>query len=1071
MRKNSVLWLSLLAFPLFGYAQEQAQGVITLETAKAVGEELSVTTFCTSINEPVIIDWGDGVEKSYTIDPNGWGYEQEQTEAIKGQTIKIKGNIKCLRCNEQQLTSFSAEGLTSITELDISENQITEVDLCEMPELVDFDMSKNKLTALTLTGMPKLETLNLSYNEIDSHELYISSLAENLVELNVSSNKLVTLNLNAFSNLEYFYASNNPDLTTVVFYDGSTKLRIIDMSDCYIMHFYGISLPNLSQLLLSNNALLDWEVGDYPNLTSLSVIGNQLTSIDVTKYPKLYQFSCSNNRLSSLNLSNNQELITLMCSDNELTALDLSVNTEISTLDVANNNLAKLDITMLGNIQELNISGNPLRRIDLTNAYYLQAFEATDTQCDYFYFNYVSPSGTLEKIDIRNNPRMTSDALSMMYKTMPAHADSWSSEPTLLIEGSNGEHSDTDYVTSSDMQWKVDVEGDGTAQNAETDVTINATLTDGTVHVEGQTGGNLLNDGVYDFPKYTTGNGAFAIAQWQAPYYQALASVSDKANVGVPICIFAEPAEGYKFKSVTVNGEEIEEDWFVINGPSTIKVNFTLVDKSISFTTDKAGRTMQFSLAADAPNTKIAIDWGNGSRQEAVIGNSSKTYIDGTSAGETITIYGDVTHANFESYELPNTDLIDNEITSIDLSKNDGLRELCVYGNPLTSLDVTNQKSLVYLDCAACYELTELDIAENTQLVYLDCHGNKIGNLDLSNCSGLVELIAFNNELTEIDFGNNPELMSVKLTNNKLTSLDVSNLAKLEELEANGNMLAEVDVENNGNLVSLSLGDNDLTSLDLSTNTKLQSLSFNDNAIHSIDLSMLRELGSINCGGNGMTACEMDDFYWNLPEFPYDEDEITGTTLTVQTGEEETPNDARNADSFIATNKGWIVNITGNASGCDEAYITVIPSVNGSIALTDVDGNPVESGDKVKKNSPISVTATPDDTYELDAITLNGERIDGTEFTIARASEISALFKKLGGIDSVDLEGVSINGGNQEIVVFADTESKVEVYNLQGANVFAGNESGELRVPVASGVYAVRVSNGQGTMVKVVAVK
>ncbi len=1066
MKKQFLLLLPSL---LLSWGEMKADGVITIETAKAVGEELSVTTYCTSINEPVIIDWGDGIEKSYTIDPNGWGYEQEQTEAIKGQTIKIKGNIKCLRCNEQQLTSFSAEGLTSITELDISENQITEVDLCEMPELVDFDMSKNKLTALTLTGMPKLEDLNLSYNEIDSHYLDISSLAEHLRNLNLSHNKLVTLNLITFSNLEYFYASNNPDLTTVVFYDGSTKLRIIDMSDCYIMHFYGISLPNLSQLLLSNNALLDWEVGDYPNLTSLSVIGNQLASIDVTKYPKLYQFSCSNNRLSSLNLSNNQELITLMCSDNELTALDLSVNTEISTLDVANNNLAKLDITMLRNIHELDISGNPLRCIDLTNAYFLQEFVATDTQCDYFYFNYVSPSGTFEKVDIRNNPRMTSDALSMMYKTMPAHADN-SSVPNLLISGSNGEHSDTDYVTSSDMQWKVDVEGDGTAQNAETDVTIDATLTDGTVHVEGQTGGNRLNDGVYDFPKYTTGNGAFAIAQWQAPHYQTLASVSDKANVGVPICIFAEPADGYKFKSVTVNGEEIEEDWFVINGPSTIKVNFTLVDKSISFTTDKAGRTMQFSLAADAPNTKIAIDWGNGSRQEAVIGNSS-TYIDGTSAGETITIYGDVTHANFESYELPNTDLIDNEITSIDLSKNDGLRELCVYGNPLTSLDVTNQKNLVYLDCAACYELTELDIAENAQLAYLDCHANKIGSLDLSNCSGLVELNAGNNELTEIDFGNNPELMSVKLTNNKLTSLDVANLAKLQELEANGNMLTEVDVENNGNLVSLSLGDNDLTSLDLSTNTKLQSLSFNDNAIHSIDLSMLRELGSINCGGNGMTACELDDFYWNLPEFPYDEDEITGTTLTVQTGEEETPNDARNADSFIATDKGWIVNITGNASGCDEAYITILPSVNGSIALADVDGNPVESGDKVKKNSAIEVSAMPEDSYTLDAVVLNGENIEGTEFMITRASEVTALFKKLSGIDSVDLEGVSINGGDQEIVVFADSESKIEVYNLQGANVFAGNESGELRVTVASGAYAVRVSNGQGTMVKVVAVK
>lgn len=1067
MKKQFLLLLPSL---LLSWGEMKADGVITIETAKAVGEELSVTTYCTSINEPVIIDWGDGVEKSYTIDPNGWGYAQEQTEAIKGQTIKIKGNIKCLRCNEQQLTSFSAEGLTSITELDISENQITEVDLCEMPELVDFDMSHNKLTALTLAGMPKLEDLNLSYNEIDSHYLDISSLAEHLRNLNLSHNKLVTLNLITFSNLEYFYASNNPDLTTVVFYDGSTKLRIIDMSDCYIMHFYGISLPALTQLLLTNNALMDWEVGDYPKLSTLSVTGNWLTSIDVTKYPALFQFSCAKNQLSSLNLSNNPELISLMCADNKLTTLDLSVNTDISTLDVANNNLAKLDITMLRNIHELDISGNPLRCIDLTNAYFLQEFVATDTQCDYFYFNYVSPSGTFEKVDIRNNPRMTSDALSMMYKTMPAHADN-SSVPNLLISGSNGEHSDTDYVTSSDMQWKVDVEGDGTAQNAETDVTIDATLTEETVHVEGQTGGNMTLDGVYDFPKYTTENGAFAIAQWQAPYYQSLKSVSDKANIGVPICVYAEPADGYKFKSVTVNGEEIEEDWFVINGPSTIKVNFTLADKSISFTTDKAGRTMQFSLASDEPNATIQIDWGNGSRQEKVIGNSGMTWIDGTSAGETITIYGDVAYANLESYELPGTDLIDNEITSIDLSKNDGLRELCVYGNPLTSLDVTNQKNLVYLDCAACYELTELDIAENARLAYLDCHANKIGSLDLSNCSGLVELNAGNNELTEIDFGNNPELMSVKLTNNKLTSLDVSNLAKLQELDANGNMLAEVNVANNGNLVSLSVGDNDLTSLDLSTNTKLQSLSFNDNAIHSIDLSMLRELGSINCGGNGMTACEMDDFYWNLPEFPYDEDEITGTTLTVQTGEEETPNDARNADSFIATDKGWIVNITGNASGCDEAYITILPSVNGSIALADVDGNPVESGDKVKKNSAIEVSAMPEDSYTLDAVVLNGENIEGTEFMITRASEVTALFKKLSGIDSVDLEGVSINGGDQEIVVFADSESKIEVYNLQGANVFAGNESGELRVPVASGVYAVRVSNGQGTMVKVVAVK
>ena len=186
-----------------------------------------------------------------------------------------------------------------------------------------------------------------------------------------------------------------------------------------------------------------------------------------------------------------------------------------------------------------------------------------------------------------------------------------------------------------------------------------------------------------------------------------------------------------------------------------------------------------------------------------------------------------------------------------------------------------------------------------------------------------------------------------------------------------------------------------------------------------------------------MTACELDDFYWNIPEFPYDEDESTGTTLTVHNGEEETPNDARNADSFIATDKGWIVNITGNASGCDEAYITILPSVNGSIALADVDGNPVESGDKVKKNSAIEVTAMPEDSYTLDAVVLNGENIEGTEFMITRASEVTAVFKKLSGIDSVYLEAVSTNGGEQDIVVVDDFHSKFEVYTLQGDRVFS----------------------------------
>ena len=1064
--KRFYLLLPLLAIALTG----NAQGSVTMNTAKAVGEELSITTYCTSIDEPVIIDWGDGVEKTYTIDPDGYGYQQEQTEPIKGQTIKIKGNLKYLCCNGQQLTSVVAEGLASMTELDLSENEIADIQLGEMPLLENMDISKNKLTALTLTGMPKLSGLRLNYNEIDSHQLDISSLSETLTDLNLSHNKLVTLNLMNFSKLKYFYASDNPDLTTVVFHDGSTELSLIDMSNCYIMHFYAINLPNLTQLMLSNNALMEFELGEYPRLSTLGLSDNYLNEVDIAKYTTLTDFSCANNQLTSLNLSNNTALESLNCSGNQLTSLDIRVNKNIRYLKCANNQLTKIDISTLTNIKNLSVSGNPIRYLDLTNAYYLATLEAAETQCDHFYLNYISPAGTLEKVDIRNNKRITSDALSMMYKTMPAHAESWSSEPTLLIAGSNGEHSNTAYVTSNDMQWKVDVTGDGTAQNAETDVTIDATKTEETIHVEGQTGGNLMNDGIYDFTKYTTENGAFAISQWQAPYYQKMAEVTDKANIGVPICIFVEPAEGYKFKSVTVNDEEISELCFVINGPSTIKVNFVTEEQSISFTTN-AGRELQFSLAGDNPNTPIAIDWGNGSRQEMQIGNTTMSFINGTAAGETITIYGEVTRANFESYELPGTDLIDNEITAIDLSKNEILTELIVYGNPISSLDISNLKNLTILDCGACYELTELNIAENPALTQLDCHANKISSLDLSKCPGLIELDARNNELTEIAFDNNPELESVNLTNNQLQEIDLSKLQKLSELEISGNMLTEINLKNNPELRELTVSNNKLQALDLTANTKLQSLSFNGNAILSADLSMLTALGSINCGGNGMTACDLNDFYFNLPVFPYDPDEVIGTTLTVVNGEEATPNDARNADSMIATEKGWIVNVVGNGSGCEDVYLTIEPSVNGKIDITDPEGNTVESGSKVKKNITLKAIATPDENYELDAIILNGNRIEGLEFTLSRASKVTALFKMLGGINNVDLDGVSVYGGNGYIKVAAETDSQTEVFNLQGIRTYNKNINGATQIPMATGMYVVRITNSQGTMVKTIIVK
>ena len=72
-----------------------------------------------------------------------------------------------------------------------------------------------------------------------------------------------------------------------------------------------------------------------------------------------------------------------------------------------------------------------------------------------------------------------------------------------------------------------------------------------------------------------------------------------------------------------------------------------------------------------------------------------------------------------------------NELTSLDLSKNTALRQLDCNGNQLTSLDLSKNTALTWLDCSY-NELTSLDLSKNTALTWLDCRDNELTSLDLS---------------------------------------------------------------------------------------------------------------------------------------------------------------------------------------------------------------------------------------------------------------------------------------------------------------------------------------------------
>lgn len=1071
MKKTLLIMLMLLA--AFG-VRAQDEGTVTLTTEKEVGAEVQIIAYCSTTNQAFKVDWGDGQVKSYNIDPDGYGYSQRIKETVKGSTIKITGPLVKLQFNDAGLTSAELKNLPTLQTLDLGQNSLAEVSLdANMLALKEIDMADNKLTALTFPAMPALTTLDLSNNEIDSHKLDISALAGNLEILKLNYNKLVTLNLMAFAKLQQFYASYNPDLTTVVFADGNENLTSINMSNCYIMHFYGISLPKLRELQLSNNALLSFDEGthSYPSLSTLSLSNNHLESIDVTKFPKLYSLYINGNRLSEINVSQNTELAQLNVAKNNIKSLEISNNPSINTLICDSNKITKLDISKQKGMSYLSVSGNKLAYVDLTNAYYLKEFRAADTECSFFYFNYLDSWGPFKYIDVRNNKNMTSASINCMFKTLPICARQYGSTPNLLIAGSNGEHSDPSYPTDGDHNWVVDVEGDATATNDDVDVTVDAENTGETVTVTGQYGG-MTSEQTFTFSKYSTDNGTFTVSQWSGAYYQQLADVTDKAKTGVPIHITPTPAEGYVFKSVTVNGKEYNEEWFTINEAATIKVNFVAADKAFSFTTGE-GQTLSFAIAADKNNTPVSVDWGNGSKQETTIGTGWKR-LDGTAAGTTVTIYGDVTRANLESYGEYGEEfgLWNNKITGVDLSGNTDITELNVYMNPIQSIDVSGLTKLQKLDCSYC-ELTAIDVTKNTELTDLRCYGNELTTLDVSKNTKLTTLSAKVNKLTEVDLTANAGLTDLDLGNNQLTTINLTGLAKLEKLKLMGNKLAAVDLSKNTKLYDVVLSNNKLTDLDVSNNTQLNYISFNGNDIHVPDLSMLPRLRTIDCGGNGMDACELDDFYNLLPErytLPDDEDDKS-TTLTVLTGTEDRPNDAYNADGAIAAAKGWKLNIAGNASGCDKAFVFIKQTANGSIKLYDASEEEIISGDKTKKNSPIKVVASPAAGYELTALKANGIDVDLNSFEITRWTEVIPTFSIATGIHGTSADGISIQGGNGSATITVGEESVVNVYSIQGATVYSGTTASTLNVKLGKGTYLISVKNAGRTVTKKIMIK
>ncbi|GAB6977052.1 hypothetical protein JCM15124A_19590 [Prevotella falsenii] len=985
-----------------------AESVITITTSKAYGDTFVFNP--RPISEGIIsVDWGDGNKIDYQLSPDMMPYKLRREGVLKGNTVKIYGALSELSITEQGITALKLEGQSGLKSLDANKNELT-------------------------------------YATLDLGD------AKNLQRLSLSKNNIHMLNLREFSKLEYFDIYDNPKLTTVAFADINPNLKMITMYGCDVVHFYDTyKFPNLTAIDLHSNSLMDISLPaeNYPALKSLNVSRNRISTIDVSGLPKLEILSVAYNNLNQLNVAANPELQSLTIAHNDISKIGLSNNNKLLSLNVSNTKLTALDVSKKASLKSLYCDSLRINRLEVSGLKWIQTLSAK--ACDLEFLDFTACYFTLRYLYLQGNKNFTPQSLNFMYQTIQDPGRTG----YIYVEGCNGETADAEkylMYNNSESHWKIDVMGDGSCS-----------MDDVVIKQQPASGGTykvMKRDMVYSPDK-----SAFE------RNYEEVGS-DGKVVPGSILCVRYTADEGKEYKGIMVDGKLVQDTLFVVTANAEVKAVFEGINDERCITlTVPAGQQSAYGIGADNDNTPVKIDWGDGELKEYTA-KKTWTFVEGTTEGTQVKIYGDITYLNCESYPDYATD---NKISAIDLTKNTKMKYIDLYFNRLKSIDVTNQPDLLYLDVSMNEEIKSVDVTKCPLLLQLKAYGlGELKTIDVKNNPELQLINLKNTALENIDLANNGKLIQLNLTNCAVASIDVSHMAELRELYLSNNKIERIDLKNNTKLLDLMLMKNKLTTLDLSKNVLLEKLDVAENKLESLDLSANTAIWYIDVRGNKWNACQLNDFYYSLPKY-VDPGEAAGSTtptkLWIALG--NNANDVEHSETLIAKAKLWVMNFSGNGdgTGCNEAYITILPYENGDVTVKDDNNNVVKSGSKVQKNKDITIEATPKKGYEVASIMANGESVTNNKFNVKRATEIAVKFSVASTIDGVERVVATAEGGNHEINIYTGTPVKTTVVGANGKVLFSDTLSDDTSIGLPAGIYIVTLQAGTDTVTRKLLVK
>ena len=290
-----------------------------------------------------------------------------------------------------------------------------------------------------------------------------------------------------------------------------------------------------------------------------------------------------------------------------------------------------------------------------------------------------------------------------------------------------------------------------------------------------------------------------------------------------------------------------------------------------------------------------------------------------------------------------------------------------------------------------------------------ECSGENITSLDISKNSMLEMLDCSKNNLTSLDVSKNTKLKKLDCFSNSISSLSVSKNTILEMLNCSGNRISSLDLSKNTELFELRCSNNKLTSLDLSKHNRLQEVHCDNNQLSSLVVSkQATELIEVRCTQNQIQGASMDALIASLPKLNNPKD--PGILAIYDNSKDSEHNTCTSAQTAAIKKLGWIPYTYNKSANTWKEYtpatffITYAQPSNG--VLTVKKGvTSIASQSSVEIGTQLTVVATANQGYELEALMINNKKVENptfdpalrtykTTFTAEKATTISATFKQ-----------------------------------------------------------------------------